>query len=222
MLRRGGLEESPSEKSFDNLHETNLPPHISSLYLEMELKNDIESLDLERLKPFPLPKELEALPPTALEEFCSLYELIQGYIKGLPAAKTFNREIEENLDWQIRSLNEVIELLDDYKNTGEVIREKISQLLALYEEFVNLETSQYQLLTTNFDREVLTGKFKKAVADKENASEEMQEKVSLAALSGDEKYFTESLKEFRASRKDYHLLKEKLNRWNEERVSGFI
>ena len=50
----------------------------------------------------------------------------------------------------------------------------------------------------------------------------MQEKVALAALSGDEKYFTKSLKEFRATRKDYHLLKEKLNRWNEERVSGFI
>ena len=188
----------------------------------MELQNEIESLTIERLKPFPLPRQLVALPQTALEEFCSLYELVQGYIKGLPAARTFNSEIEEKLDWQIRSLNEVIELLDDYKSTGEIIRKKIAQLLALYEEFVNLETSQYQLLTTNFDREVLTGKFKKTVADKEKASEEKQAKVALAAFGGDEKHFTESLKEFRASRKDYHLLKEKMNRWNEERVSGFI
>lgn len=182
----------------------------------------IEPLTLKTLEPFPLPKYLDSLPVSIIEQFTQLHSLVLGYIKQLPAYDKSNETILETLNWQITKLNEISRILKTYNATGTVIKEKIAKLNSLYSEFINLETYQYQLLSSNFNQEFLKNKFHKVIVENDQESKELVKKFKGSSSNDFENLLNNLIKDFRSSRKTYHLRKEKLNRWNEERVSGFI
>lgn len=115
----------------------------------------IQPLTLKTLEAFPLPKYLDSLPVSIIEQFIQLHSLVRGYIKQLPAYQKWNETIIETLNWQITNLNEISSILKTYNGTGTLIKEKMAKLNSLYSEFINLETYQYQLLSSNFNQEFL-------------------------------------------------------------------
>lgn len=173
----------------------------------------MDHLSLPQLNPFPLPKQLEALPPQLLEAFTQLYELVRGYVQQLPSYEEKKREIVNTVGTLIDHINSITQSLESYSATRTVIEGQIHQLQKLYQEFVNLETIQYQLLSSNFNQDLLRRKFHKLV----DASH--TESLRLCQPSDN---IEQSLRKFKEARVTYHLRKEKLNRWDEERVSGFM
>lgn len=183
----------------------------------------IQPLTLRDLQPFPLPKQLNSLPPAIVQQFSELYELIIGYIKGLENYKKFELTLVNRMNEQISTLNEIMKLFENYQNVSTTIVEQINKISTLFNEFVNLETYQYQLLSSNFNQELLKKKFIKLAEENNHESNQLVNDFrSTASGDQDTEEFSKFLKDFKASRKSYHLRKEKLNRWNEERVSGFI
>lgn len=183
---------------------------------------EIQPLTLKTLEPFPLPKYLDSLPVSIIEQFIQLHSLVLGYIKQLPAYQKWNETILETLNWQITNLNEISSILKTYNGTGMLIKEKMAKLNSLYSEFINLETYQYQLLSSNFNQEFLKNKFHKVIVENDQESKKLVKEFKGSSSDDFENLFNNLIKDFRSSRKTYHLRKEKLNRWNEERVSGFI
>ena len=184
--------------------------------------DQIQPLTLNELEPFPLPKYLDSLPVTIIEQFVEQHNLILGYIKQLPAYQKTNDTVIEALNWQITKLNEISSILETYTITGLRIKDQIAKLNSIYSEFINMETYQYQLLSSNFNPEFLKNKFHKVIMDNDRESKELVKKLKQGSSGVFVNSFDNFIKDFRSNRKAYHLRKEKLNRWNEERVSGFI
>lgn len=183
----------------------------------------VQPLTLQQLQPFPLPSQLNSLPPAIVQQFSELYELIRGYVKGLATYKKFELELVTRINEQIDRLNEILKLLENYRNVGDTIVEQINKINTLFNEFVSLETYQYQLLSSNFSQDFLKKKFVKLVeANNQESNQIITQFKSSGTGDLDNEEFRKFLADFKASRKTYHLRKEKLNRWNEERVSGFI
>lgn len=175
----------------------------------------------EELKPFPLPQYLLVLPEIVLTEFSRLYDLVQGYIKSLPQFKQhFRVNVINELNVQVSQLNQCIDLLIQYNEISEKIKTRVDEVNGIYGEWINLETIQYQLLSSNFNQEVLKKRFEKLIAESEV---KLVAEIKTFKNSGQsEADFNEFVENFRRERKVYHLRKEKFNRWNEERVTGFI
>ena len=184
--------------------------------------DQIQPLTVKTLEPFPLPKYLDSLPISVIEQFIQQHNLVLGYIKQLPAYQKLSETILETLNWQITKLNEISSILQTYNATGILIKEKMAKLNSLYSEFINLETYQYQLLSSNFNPEFLKNKFNKVIVENDQESKELVKEFKGSSSDDFENLFNNLIKDFKSSRKTYHLRKEKLNRWNEERVSGFI
>ncbi|KAI3405657.2 hypothetical protein KGF56_001675 [Candida oxycetoniae] len=190
---------------------------------ELQLPQLIDLLKLETLEPFPLPNKLSSLPNSQFSEFTENRQLITGYISQLNNYKTKLDEIKTTLaeisqailKTQIRDY-----LIPRYQELILHITEQISKLTQLYNEFLNLETIQYQLLSSTFNLDTLKLKFKKMI--EKNDSESIDIARGFDGGGSDDANMVKMLSEFRKSRKLYHFRKEKLNRWQEERVGGFM
>lgn len=176
-----------------------------------------DPIAIEGLKPYPLARTLENLPPNLLEEFTQLYELVRGYTKSLQAYEKFEKHLVAIVEKQISTVNDIIVILQEYNGTSQAITGQIHTMEELYKEFINLETYQYQLLSSNFNQSFLKLKFSKLTSASDVASMELVHDHK--KNPGDLSTF---LQDFKNKRKLYHLRQEKLNRWNEERISGFF
>lgn len=176
-----------------------------------------QPLTIALLHAFPLPRTLEVLPPHVLQDFSRQYDLVKGYIKQLDAYTQTETNLRNIIHEQISTINKIIGLLDAYEKNSSAIASAISKMNELYKEFLNYETYQYQLLSSNFNQNFLKLKFSKLTSA---SDEESMNAVKEYRNSGD--LLLTFLQDFRQKRKLYHLLKEKLNRWDEERISGLI
>lgn len=180
--------------------------------------SQLQHLTLRQLEPFPLPKNLAVLPALFLEEFSLLYELVKGYVKSLTTYTQFEAELTSALDKSIEMLNKIIATLAEYQQVGPAMADQVKKIEKLYEEFTNLETYQYQLLSSNYNQNLLRSKYSKLAA----ASDDEATQIIKNYRGNSEEDLQTFLLRFKDSRKAYHLRREKLSRWEEERVSGFI
>lgn len=180
----------------------------------------IQPLAIGQLQAFPLPKYLDSLPHKTLNEFSQLYELVRGYIKGLEGYKIYKESVVTRINDQIAQLNQIIVLLESYSATSKKIDENLATVNRLYNEFINLETIQYQLLSSNFDVGFLKQKYAGLVRESDQKLVDFIKAFPGKAAGEDETALF--LRQFREERKTYHMRREKLHRWNEERVGGFI
>ncbi|KAK6465392.1 hypothetical protein DFJ63DRAFT_310488 [Scheffersomyces coipomensis] len=189
----------------------------------------IEPFKIDQLQPFPLPKSLEGLPNANFEQFINNEELIKGYIKDLETYKTHQDTIVDRLS-QLQGVikQEILDqLLTQYINQIQIIKNQLKSIHQIYQDFLNLETYQYQLLSSNFNQDYLIkNKFTKLIESNKEDSMQIIKKFGSKNTGDDsnidEGEFNELIGKFKQSRQLYHLRKEKLNRFNEERVSGFI
>ncbi|RLV94124.1 hypothetical protein JA1_001912 [Spathaspora sp. JA1] len=186
------------------------PNTIEALHHQPPL-NPLQDSELNAL---PLPKTLELLPNSNFKEFVENKQLIQGYIKQLEAYKLHQTKLLKKLSTvDVLLSKDITELIEQYQQLIVKISQQIQNISIIYQEFVNLETIQYQLLSSNFNSENLKHKFAKLIED--------EQKYQIGDVK-DEGEFSEFIDQFRANRRIYHYRKEKLNRWNEERVGGFL
>lgn len=181
------------------------------------MADSISPLRIEDLRPLPL-LHLSVLPRPLLREFCKLHELVAGYIRLLPAHRTHTAAVNDELTRQVNLLNECVALLARYNEISARISEQVSALQSIHHEWINLETIQYQLLSANFNSETLKRKFKKLVDDADAA---LVQSVQQYRGANDVE-LADFARQFKEQRKLYHGRLEKLNRWNEERVTGFV
>ncbi|KAG2735702.1 hypothetical protein G9P44_001916 [Scheffersomyces stipitis] len=185
----------------------------------------IEPLTLGDLKAFPLPKYIEALPTANLHEFLGDESLVKGYVKELESYRNHQERILAQLRASQHKLQEQIldDLIHKYRKIVDQIMAQMNRITSLYQEYRNLEMYQYQLLSSNFNRDFLIRtKFGNLISRNNQESIDLVKKFhSSVGEDGDvENKVNDLVTSFRASRREYHLRKEKLNRWNEERVSG--
>ncbi|KAL7662859.1 VPS37 C-terminal domain-containing protein [[Candida] zeylanoides] len=181
------------------------------------MADSISPLRIEDLRPLPL-SHLSVLPRPLLREFCKSHELVAGYIRSLPAHRTHTAAVNDELTRQVNLLNECVALLARYNEISARISEQVSALQSIHHEWINLETIQYQLLSSNFNSETLKRKFKKLVNDADATSAQSVQQYRNAS----DVELADFARQFKERRKLYHGRLEKLNRWNEERVTGFV
>ena len=109
-------------------------------------------------------------------------------------------------------------MLQNYHHLQSITPKSIN---IIYQEFLNLETYQYQLLSNNFNQDILKLKFKKLLEKTNQDSLNIVKNYHEKGESTDDD-FNNMIENFKESRKLYHSRKEKLYRWEEERVSGFV
>lgn len=178
----------------------------------------LRPVTIDTLAPFPLPKLLENLPPQLLADFSLLYELVRGFILLLPQYGEADARAVEAISQQVGLINEIIVVLQDYDTQSSRISLLLKTMDELYREFLNLETYQFQLLTSNFNQNFLRLKFTKLVG----ASDKEAMQLVRDRKTPEDGELGPLLQQFKEKRKVYHVRREKLNRWDEDRVSGFI
>lgn len=191
-----------------------------------KIPQPVKQLTFDELKAFPLPKAVETLPTSYLQDFSDNKQLLQGYIRQLEAYSTKQQEIVRTLQQADDILENVVysQLIKDYEKVIDKINQQIKSINIIYQEFINLETYQYQLLSSNFNQDNLKAKFKKLIEENNQESLDIVKNFndrSHGSEISDESFGT-MIENFKNSRKLYHFRKEKLNRWEEERVSGFL
>lgn len=168
------------------------------------------------LNPFPLPKSLASLPDSVVQDFARLYELVKGFTQSLESYKTQEADVLKSLDEAIELINEITEKLQEQRSMREEIIALVTRLDDLYKDFLSLETYQYRLLGNNFNRNVLRTRFEKVMRQQDDHALDL-----ISDYRRSDGNMSEFLGEFRSSRKAYHMTREKLWRWDEERISGF-
>lgn len=191
-----------------------------------KIPQPVKQLTFDELKAFPLPKAVETLPTSYLQDFSDNKQLLQGYIRQLEAYSTKQQEVVRTLQQADDILENVVysQLIKDYEKVIDKINQQIKSINIIYQEFINLETYQYQLLSSNFNQDNLKAKFKKLIEENNQESLDIVKNFndrSHGSEISDESFGT-MIENFKNSRKLYHFRKEKLNRWEEERVSGFL
>lgn len=181
----------------------------------------IQPLTLKKLNPFPLPKELATLPANLIDQLSSLYELTKGFVLSLETYKTHEKELLDVVNKNISTVNDILVLLGEYEARSESIACLIRQLEQLYKEFLALETRQFQLLSANYNTNVLRAKLEKLAQECDANSSALARSYMQTndSLANDLLLF---LHTFKDSRKEYHIKREKLYRWDEERVAGLL
>lgn len=163
--------------------------------------------------------QLNNLPGRLIDELGASHDLLVGLLKSQQQYRLFSEEAVRVLDLQLSKLNTIVEVLEKYDKVSGEIAELVSQIQEVYNQFTDYETEQYKLLSGTFHQEKLKSKFR-AIIDNNH-----QESLALAnsiSSHGDHKHIDDQLKQFKASRKAYHLRMEKWHRWNEDRVTGFF
>jgi len=188
-----------------------------------KIPDPVKFVSIEELHAFPLPKALESLPPSVFQQFLESKDLLQGYLKQLKAYQEKQLEIIDQLGELDNILENVIhkQLIKDYAALVDKINQQIKSINIIYQEFLNLETYQYQLLSNNFNQDILKLKFKKLLEKTNQDSLNIVKNYHEKGESTDDD-FNNMIENFKESRKLYHSRKEKLYRWEEERVSGFV
>lgn len=171
-----------------------------------------------------LPRDLLVLPNEFVDQLTKQHQLLAGYIRLTHEYQSHNEEITKTLNEQILKLNEIIAIFDKYQNTSDEINELIPKIHDTFNQFQNLELIQYQLLSTNFNHDLLKTKFQKLIAQSDLQTKQIihESTGKLGNLTDNYDQFNEFMRLFKQNRKIYHLRQEKLNRWNEERVTGLL
>lgn len=183
--------------------------------------NTVKPLTIAQLKPFPLPKEVRDLPPEIFQQLISLYDLIKGYVLSLQTYKDHEHSLVKAIDHNVQTLNRILVLLEEYNAHSDTILALAKDLERLYREFLILETQQYQLLSTNYNIEVLKKKYERLIdeCDADSVARARSYVQEDDVLANKLLLF---LHTFKDARKEYHIRKEKLNRWDEERIGGLM
>lgn len=162
--------------------------------------------------------QIASLPVEIQKEILKDESLIKGIIGGTEECKEMEGKLQGDIEENIKQLKQVKELMKKYEGIDEKIKKKVQKIDELHKEFMSHETIQYQYLSNNFNGEFLKTKLMKAIKwDIEEAKMTIKQ-----VKNGDNQEFGDLLEKFKNQRKSVHLKQEKMNRWNEERVSGFL
>jgi uncharacterized membrane protein YgaE (UPF0421/DUF939 family) len=159
-----------------------------------------------------IPQSVKLLPNTNLQSLIDDPHLISSFIRQTQEFLDYINQLLIKIDDDSSKLLKIQTLIDQYQTITTQVTQQLTNLQYIYHQYNNLQTIQYQLLL-NFNQNYLLNKFEKNVSQ---LNQECLQKIK--SDDPDLKF----IQEFRQSRKNYHLQREKLNRWKEERVSGFV
>lgn len=178
-----------------------------------------QEFDIIALKPFPLPRYIDVLPVGVIQEFSLLYDLVKGYVELLQTFTEYKEVLKKRLNEQTARINDIIDLVERYDEMASHIEEQLKEVRHLFDEFNSLEVVQYQLLLANFNLNIIKRKYEQMVEDSNTESHECIQQYREGRTPTDDR-LADFVRDFRSKRLEYHLRKLKLNRWNEDRISG--
>lgn len=183
---------------------------MSSETPQIPLPQTVSPLSAQELNFFPLPKQLESLPTKTFEEFVNNEELIQGYIHQLEAYKLKLKELQERASQASSLLQSEINdtLIPQYQDVSNKINQRIKTLTQLHNEFLNLETIQYQTMSSTFNEELLKHKFRKLIERNDEESRDLVKNINSSEVTDEQ--LVDTLELFKQSRKTYHSKKKNL------------
>ncbi|KAM3122456.1 hypothetical protein ACQ2H7_004368 [Candidozyma auris] len=161
-------------------------------------------------------KQITNLTPEYKRYFLGSYDLIRGYALLSSDYRKLEEQLISLLDSFCETLMGTIHLLTDYNYYSTEIRNNINVLEKLYKNFIELQTHQFQLLSSNFNQSFLRSRIKKLIDQDDEAT------LDWYRTQKKKEPVTGILEEFKAMRKTHHLRSEKLYRWQEERPSSFL
>lgn len=166
---------------------------------------------------FPISDDLRNLPDEYQTNFCKEHSLLLGYVTSAPFYEDFRAGLLSLLSALEPKIQQLLMMIREYLSISTRIHNQIILLDQIYKEFIALETYQFQLLASNFNQNVLKQKLKS-----NTETEASSTTVSICQNDSSASTLLDSLHRFKASRKSHHLRQEKLHRWTDERVSGFV
>lgn len=155
-----------------------------------------------------------------LDDTDTLMGLVQSGAHYVDAVNT----IDESLANSTHNYEAARKLIDEYHTVTAQIKQQVGMIESQHRDFLALQMAQHQLLLTFSPEFALKAKFKKLVEQSDTESQDIATRCEGLSADGvdDDPELALTLAKFRESRKQYHLRQEKLNRWNEERVSGLV
>lgn len=166
----------------------------------------------------PLSLDIRNLPDEYQEYLLNNNDLLVGYIATLHRYNEVENSLLASLENLTQRIQQIILMIYDYKSVTDRIQTQVHLLDNAFKEFLSLETYQYQLLASNYNHGRLKQKLKSNIEDyKTRLATPSVEPVNDAANG-----ISHALNNFKNNRKLHHLTQEKLYRWMEERVSGFV
>lgn len=159
-----------------------------------------------------IPKLVQQLPNANLQSLINNPQLIVSFIYQSQEFIDYIELIISKIDDDSAKLSKIRTLISTYQAITQKVATQLKDLNSIYRQYTTLQTIQYQLLLS-FNQSYLKTRFTNHVESLNQKSLEL-----IDPSDTDLKFIAK----FRQSRQEYHLQKEKLNRWNEERVSGFI
>lgn len=115
-------------------------------------------------------KQITNLTPEYKRYFLGLYDLIRGYALLSSDYRKLEEQLISLLDSFCETLIGTIHLLTDYNYYSTEIRNHINVLEKLYKNFVELQTHQFQLLSSNFNQSFMRLRIKKLIDQDDEAT----------------------------------------------------
>lgn len=174
-------------------------------------------LSMKGLHNVQLTQELESLPLDNLRQFANDHEKVNGFVQSSQEATEQRAQLRRDVSTQVEMLSKVMSLLEDYKKVSGTIEYKLKQLDGLQKEFLDLETTEYQLLAANYNSNAIESKLSLYVDQLDLKSQLLAQDLTRA---NDEITLHSTLKAFQEARKEYHLLAGILERIRRQSLTG--
>lgn len=170
-------------------------PYAKMSYSKRPVMKSLQDVDLTQ--------ELVSLPLDNLRQFGKDHEKVKGFVQSSQEARDHRAQLCREVNTQVEMLSKVMSLLEDYKKVSGTIQYKLKQLDGLQKEFLDLETTEYQLLAANFNSNAIESKLGLYIDQLDQRSQRLAQDLSTAS---DEITLHSTLKAFQEARREYHLL----------------
>lgn len=166
----------------------------------------------------PISLDIKNLPDEYQEYLFRNDDLLVGYILSLHRYSELENSLLESLEHLTQMIQQIQVMFHDYRSVTDRIQDQVHLLDNAFKEFLSLETYQYQLLASNYHQGSLKQRLKSNIEEYKTRSAG----ISMEFVNDSANSISHVLNNFKNNRKVHHLTQEKLYRWMEERVSGFV
>jgi ESCRT-I complex subunit VPS37 len=154
-----------------------------------------------------------------LRELVQNQGLLKGVFESSEQAEDIFKDQQQRAHDNIVQARDIIEKIDNLTSLRATTGEVMSRSQNLEREWVQIEGEMYRTIQP-FSLPALQSRLEYAANEAESLSEILAASFleGASSINGDGENVTEFIRNYRRERKMYHLRKERLERWKEERV----
>ncbi|CDR38364.1 CYFA0S02e00782g1_1 [Cyberlindnera fabianii] len=165
----------------------------------------------------PLPQVCKTLPTHEITKLLDTLDVLKGYLITLMKDQVENEAKE--LDAVVKQIETYIESLHKLNSQKDETNKRLEHMHSLVQKWTATEAQMARSLQ-KFSRENIYTQLLSSVNDSRRLTESIQDSFLSHTVDHDEAVILEFIRNYKQERTLYYLRKEKLSRFNENRVGG--